>query len=205
MKSTLENNKLTQKNGKDFRSFELYENGVIAEYKHEGDYSKYEVEFENIEFKEIIVNKKPNKAEVGLFFSVLINLFFLLYILVDQLEDKELSSTIIGGAGAGMIGGTSAWAAKLFKKEYIKHLKGKTTISFLYRNKEKEVVDEFIDMLKTAKQQYFRKTYLKIDEYIPTEQQKQTFLWLYQTNQIGKKEYEDMLNELENIRIIKGE
>jgi hypothetical protein len=205
MKSTLLNNKLTQKNGKDFRTFELYEKGVITEYKHEGDYSKYEVEFENIEFKEIIVNKKPNKAEVGLFFSVLINLFFLLCILVDQLKDKEISSTIIGGAGMGIIGGTSAWAAKLFKKEYIKHIKGNTTISFLYRNKEKEVVDDFIDMIKKAKQQHFRNTYLKIDEHIPTEQQKQTFLWLYQTNQIDKKEYEDMLNELENIRIIKGE
>lgn len=205
MKSILENNKLTQKNGKDFRTFELYEKGVIAEYKHEGDYSKYEVEFENIDFKEIIVNKKPNKAEVGLFFSILINLFFLVYFLVDQLKDKEISSTIIGGAGMGIIGGTSAWAAKLFKKEYIKHIKGNSTISFLYRKDEKIIVDEFIESIKKAKKWHFRNTFLKIDEHIPTEQQKQTFLWLYQTNQIEKNEYENMLKELENIRIIKGE
>jgi len=205
MKSTLENKKLTQKNGKDFRVFELYDKGIIAEYKHEGDYSKYEVEFENIDFKEIIVNKKPNKAEVGLFFSVMINLFFLLYFLVDQLKDKEISSTIIGGAGMGIIGGTSAWAAKLFKKEYIKHIKGNTTISFFYRKNEKEVVDDFIELIRKAKKLHFRTTFLKIDDHIPTEQQKQTFLWLYQTNQIDKKEYEDILNELENLRIIKGE
>lgn len=205
MKSTLEKSKLTQKNGKDFRTFELYEKGVIAEYKHEGDYSKYEVEFENIEFKEIIVNKKPNKAEVGLFFSVILNLFFLLYFLVDQLKDKELSSTIIGGVGMGIIGGTSAWAAKLFKKEYIKHIKGNATISFFYRKGEKELVDEFIERIKKAKKVHFRNTFLKIDEHIPTEEQKQTFSWMYQTKQIDKNEYEDMLKELENIRIIKGE
>lgn len=205
MKSTLQNKELTQKSGKDFRIFELYDKGIIAEYKHEGDYSKYEVEFEDIDFKEIIVNKKPNKAEVGLFFSVIINFFLLLYFLLDQVGDKEISSTTISGAATGIVGGVSVWGAKLFKREYIKHIRGNTTISFFYRKNDKEVVDEFIEMIKKEKNRYFKKTYLKIDEYIPTEQQKQTFLWLYQTNQIDKKEYEQMLNELDNIRIIKGE
>ena len=205
MKSKLENNKLTQKTGTDFRSFELLENGVRTEYKHEGNYSNYEAPYHDIEFNEIIVNKKPNKAEVGLYFSVLLNLFLILYLVVQQVQDKDMSSTIIGGLGFGIIGGTSAWAAKLFKKEFIKHIKGVATISFFYRKGEEAVVDEFISKIKVAKRNHFRNIYLKIDEHIPTEQQKETFLYLYQNKQISQAEYEQVLKELENLRIIKGE
>ncbi len=205
MKSNHENQKLKQKIGKDYRYFEIIENGVLVEYKHQGDYSKYEIEFENIDFAEIVVNKKANKMEVFLLVSIIINICFFILFLLDQVNEEKLSSTIINGVAMGSIGAISVWAAKLFKREYIKHIKGNSTLSFSYRKKEQTEVDEFIGLIKIAKKNYFRSTYLKIDKYIPIQQQKQTFLWLYQTKQIDKAEYENMLEELENIRIIKGE
>jgi len=84
-------------------------------------------------------------------------------------------------------------------------LKGNKILAFFYSKDDEETVDNFIHLLQDAKKNHFRQKNLKIDECVPTEIQKSNFLWLYRSNQITKEEYEDLIEQVENLRIIKGE
>jgi hypothetical protein len=201
MKSVIEDKKLIQKKGRDFRNYEILEDGVLFEYKNEGNYLKYKIPFDDIEFNEIINNKKPNRNEVILFASVIINISLFLFILMDNQITQPLLSAIL----FGMLGSISLWASKILKKESIKFLEGKQNLSFFYSKDDEETVDNFIHLLQDAKKNHFRQKNLKIDECVPTEIQKSNFLWLYRSNQITKEEYEDLIEQVENLRIIKGE
>lgn len=201
MKSVIEDKKLIQKKGRDFRNYEILEDGVLFEYKNEGNYLKYKIPFDDIEFNEIINNKKPNRNEIILFASVIINISLFLFILMDNQITQPLLSAIL----FGMLGSISLWASKIFKKESIKFLEGKQNLSFYYSKDDEETVDNFINLLQEAKKNHFRQKNLKIDECVPTEIQRSNFLWMYRSNQITKEEYEDLIAQLENLRIIKGE
>ncbi|MCB0381197.1 MAG: hypothetical protein KDD24_08065 [Flavobacteriales bacterium] len=201
MKSVIEDKKLIQKKGRDFRNYEILEDGVLFEYKNEGNYLKYKIPFDDIEFNEIINNKKPNRNEVILFASVIINISLFLFILMDNQITQPLLSAIL----FGMLGSISLWASKILKKESIKFLEGKQNLSFFYSKDDEETVDNFIHLLQDAKKNHFRQKNLKIDECVPTEIQKSNFLWLYRSNQITKEEYEDLITQLDNLRIIKGD
>jgi len=126
MKSVIEDKKLIQKKGRDFRNYEILEDGVLFEYKNEGNYLKYKIPFDDIEFNEIINNKKPNRNEVILFASVIINISLFLFILMDNQITQPLLSAIL----FGMLGSISLWASKILKKESIKFLEGKQNLSF---------------------------------------------------------------------------
>lgn len=201
MKSVIEDKKLIQKKGRDFRNYEILEDGVLFEYKNEGNYLKYKIPFDDIEFNEIINNKKPNRNEVILFASVIINISLFLFILMDNQITQPLLSAIL----FGMLGSISLWASKILKKESIKFLEGKQNLSFFYSKDDEETIDNFIHLLQDAKKNHFRQKNLKIDECVPTEIQKSNFLWLYRSNQITKEEYEDLITQLDNLRIIKGD
>jgi len=201
MKSIIEDKRLTQKKGSDFRYFEILEDGVLFEYKNEGNYLKYKIPFDDIEFNEIINNKKPNRNEIILFSSVILNISLLLFILMNNQITKPTLSAIL----FGIIGSISFWGAKIFKKESIKFLEGRQNLSFFYSKEDEETVDNFINLIQDAKKTHFRQKNLKIDEYVPTEIQKSNFLWMYRSNQITKEEYEDLVKQLDNLRIIKGE
>jgi len=201
MKSVIEDKKLIQKKGRDFRNYEILEDGVLFEYKNEGNYLKYKIPFDDIEFNEIINNKKPNRNEIILFGSVIINISLFLFILMDNQITKPVLSAIL----FGMLGSISLWASKILKKESIKFLEGKQNLSFFYSKDDEETVDNFIHLLQEAKKNHFRQKNLKIDECVPTEIQKSNFLWMYRSNQITKEEYEDLIAQLENLRIIRGE
>jgi hypothetical protein len=84
-------------------------------------------------------------------------------------------------------------------------LKGDKTLVSFTRKKMKKSVDNFINLIQDAKKTHFRQKNLKIDEYVPTEIQKSNFLWMYRSNQITQEEYEDLVKQLDNLRIIKGE
>jgi amino acid permease len=133
MKSIIENKRLTQKKGSDFRYFEILEDGVLFEYKNEGNYLKYKIPFDDIEFNEIINNKKPNRNEIILFSSVILNISLLLFILMNNQITKPTLSAIL----FGIIGSISFWGAKIFKKESIKFLEGRQNLSFFTRKKMK--------------------------------------------------------------------
>lgn len=109
MKSVIEDKKLIQKKGRDFRNYEILEDGVLFEYKNEGNYLKYKIPFDDIEFNEIINNKKPNRNEVILFASVIINISLFLFILMDNQITQPLLSAIL----FGMLGSISLWASKI--------------------------------------------------------------------------------------------
>lgn len=196
---------LHQKEGKNYRKFAINEENLEVEFLYEGNYTKYQIDFEEIDFKEVISSRSASKIEIALLFSFLLNILLLLFILITNIESISFSRNAIGSIAMGVFVVVGIWGAKLLKKENIKTLMGTQNISFIYKENDKKKVDDFINALKAAKKDNFRKRYVKIDEHIPTETQKANLLWLYQGEQIDKKEYEALLEELEKIRIIKGE
>jgi hypothetical protein len=203
--SKIDDKKLTQTRGRGYRSFELAGDGVVVEYKEDRSYSKWKIPYEQVEFDEVCTNRKPENVEVALFVSFFFNMVALAFFLAWLIDGKKLEYTLIGILSVLTISLMSAWARHLFKHEEIKRLDGEQSISFHYRETDKPVVDEFIETLRKSRRNFIRKKYATIDEYIPIETQQDSLLWMYQNKHIEKGEYERLLQELNDLRLIRGD
>ncbi len=191
-----------QKKGKETRKYTISDIGLETEITNNGQFQASTVQFEEIEFNEMLVRRSPNPAEVGLFISVFVNLLlivFLLYQNISFIDDKILS-----GMTMGVIGGLSVWSFQLFKKEKEKILKGPQNLFFFYGKNEKDEVDWFIKELKSVQREYVREKYMRIDDLLPHETQEQTFYWMYKRRFISRSELEILFDELGNRKIIRG-
>ncbi len=204
-KTELTDSKLAQYDGRNYRIFELLKDSMIVEYKQEGEYSKWEISYNDVGFEKMLTSKKPSGLAVGLLISATLNIFLVLFLLLENIDSFRNSPTMVSGVSAGMLAGLGAWIYQTFKNEKIKYISGVKHLAFFYRNKEMSLVDKFIERIKGRKEAYFRRNFMKIDELLPVDMQKQQFLWYYQNGQITNEEYEEILAELDALRIIKGE
>lgn len=203
--SSIDDKKLTQTRGRGYRSFELAGDGVVVEYKEDRSYSKWKIPYEQVEFDEVCINRKPENVEVALFISVLFNMVALAFFLAWLIDGKKLEYTLIGILGVLTIIFMSAWARQMLKHEVIKRLVGEQTINFYYRETDQTIVDQFVETLRKTRRNYIRHKYATIDEYIPIETQQDSLLWMYQNKHIEKGEYERLLQELNDLRLIRGD
>lgn len=191
-----------QKKGKEIRKYEISENGLETEITTKGQFQAFTILFEDIEFNEMVVSKKPNPAEVALFISVFVNLMLIVFLLYQNIS--FIDEAVLSGMSMGVIGGLSVWSIQLFKKEKEKILKGSQNLFFFYNKKEKDEVDWFIKELKSVQRDHIRKKYMRIDDLIPSENQEQTFYWMYNRKFITRSELEILFEELDNRKIIRG-
>ncbi len=191
-----------QKKGKEIRKYMISETGLETEITSKGQFQAFNIQFEDIEFNEIVVSKSPNPTEVGLFISVFVNLLLIVFLLYQSVS--FIDETVLSGMAMGVIGGLSVWSFQLFRKEKEKILKGNQSLFFFYSKKEKDEVDWFIKELKSVQKTYIRKKYMKIDDLIPRENQEQTFYWMYNRKFITRSELEILFEELDNRKIVRG-
>jgi hypothetical protein len=192
---------LKQKQWPEFRNYTLEAGGLRLESKQDNQFINTLIDFEQIGSKEMIVNQKANPYGYIAFISVFINILFLIYVLADQLQD----SGVLGGISAGFVAGLSFWAKFLFRFTKNKVIQGPVSVSFYYRPKEQEQVDNFIYELQQKKIAFLRQKYMSIDKYTPVEQLKNQFLWLRSSQYINDEEIEWLMEELENRRLMNGE
>ena len=84
-------------------------------------------------------------------------------------------------------------------------IQGPVSLSFYYRPKEQQEVDQFIQELQRRKVNFLRKTYMVVDKFTPVDQLKNQFLWLKSSQYISDEEIEWLMEELENRRLMNGE
>ncbi len=205
MNNNYTNFKLSQKSRYEFRSFEILEKGVLVEYRLEGDYAKYEVPFENIDFKEIIRYDKPSLFAILFLFSLIINVVIIFAFLAVNYGDGTIFEPLFNGLQIGIMITVISIFLPILSTNYTKEIKGIQSIVFSYKKKQQKEVNEFIKKLKEVKSQYILNEIAIVDDLIPIDNQKFNFLYLYESNQISRQEYENLLEELEKLRIIKGE
>jgi hypothetical protein len=194
--------KIFQKKGKETRRYMISEDGLETEITTKGQSQAFTIRFEDIEFNEMVVSKKPGLVEVGLFISVLVNLLLIVFFLYEKIP--AVDETALSGMAIGIISGLSVWSVRVFRGEKEKILKGPQNLFFFYGRKDKDNVDQFINDLKSFQRKFMRKKYMKIDDLIPEENQQQTFYWLYNRNFITRTELEVLFEELDNRKIIRG-
>lgn len=193
-----------QKRGKEIRGYKIKKDGLDSEIKTNGNHQSFKIRFEEIDFNEIVLTKKPQPIEVGLFISVFFNLILLLVLFSDWLVKTSGNETIISAVAIGLLGGLSVWMINLFKRSKEKILKGAQNIFFFYESKEQSTVDSFIENLKVRQRDYMRKKYMQVDTLRPKESQEQTFFWLHDREFITKQELEILIDELNSRMIIDG-
>lgn len=95
----------------------------------------------------------------------------------------------------------------IFSRKYMLYI---TTLSgylidFYDKNPSEEVMDEFLETLKTKTFAYLKEKYAVIDIDLPVEKQIENLNFLKERNVITEKEYEELKEKLKNINIdVKG-
>lgn len=193
---------IEQKRGRQLRKYQILDEEIKAEIKTDTSYQSFAIKFDDIEFNEIIVDRKPNPVEVGFFLSVFMNLLFVVILISDWVKKMQIGTVAISSAAIGVVSGLSIWAYSLFKFEREKILKGTQNIFLFYSKKDQKEVDEFILHLKKKQREYFRNTYLPFDDTLDLWAYENRLKWLLDKKFIEKEEYKDFQEEINNRRLL---
>ncbi len=195
---------LIQNRGSDFRRYHFGYDGLkISTYIKE-TYQTYTYKYEDIEFAEIVTIQKPAIHSIILFFSVLLNLSLLLFIAAPYILSLSGIKHVICIPVIAATAAMSVWGYFLFRKRLEKMLTGPINIVFFYDRNDRRIVDEFLESLKYKQKDFLRKKYMRIDQYIPVDQQQQRFSWMYERDFISRGELEILMEETDILRMSKG-
>jgi len=195
---------LIQKRGGDFRQYHFGYDGLkISTYIQE-TYQTYTYKYEDIEFTEIITIQKPSLHSIILFFSVLLNISLLLIIAAPYISSLAGSIHVIWIPVVAATVAMTLWGFFLFKRRFEKMLSGPINVVFYYDKNDRQIVDEFSESLRNKQRQFLRNKYMRIDQYIPVDQQQQKFSWLYNRDLITRSELEILMEETDILRREKG-
>jgi hypothetical protein len=195
---------LIQKRGGDFRRYHFGYDGLkISTYTME-TYQTYTYKYEDIEFTEIVTIQKPAIHRIILFFSVLLNFLLLLFLAAPYIVALSGSKYVLWIPVIAATVAMSMWAFLLFRKKFEKMLTGPINVVFYYDRNDRRIVDEFVESLKYKQRDFLRKKYMRIDQYIPVDQQQQRFSWMYDRDFITRSELEILMEETDILRMSKG-
>jgi hypothetical protein len=195
---------LIQKRGGDFRRYHFGYDGLkISTYIQE-TYQTYTYKYEDIEFAEIVTIQKPAMHSIILFFSVLLNFLLLLFIAAPYIVSLTGSKYVLWIPVIAATVPMTLWGFFLFRKRFEKMLTGPINVAFYYGRNDRLIVDEFVASLKYKQKDFLRKKYMRIDQYIPVDQQQQRFSWMYERDFISRGELEILMEETEILRMSKG-
>jgi hypothetical protein len=195
---------LIQKRGGDFRRYHFGYDGLkISTYTME-TYQTYTYKYEDIEFAEIVTIQKPAIHRIILFFSVLLNFLLLLFLAAPYIVALSGSKYVLWIPVIVATVAMSMWAFLIFRKKFEKMLTGPINVVFYYDRNDRRIVDEFVESLKNKQRDFLRKKYMRIDQYIPVDQQQQRFSWMYDRDFITRSELEILMEETDILRMSKG-
>lgn len=193
---------IAQKRGRQLRKYHILDDQVKAEIKTDNSYQSFAFKFDDIEFNEMVVDRKPNPVEIGLFISIFVNILFLIILISDWASKMQIGTVAISSASMGVVGGMSIWAYNLFRFEREKILKGAQNIFLFYSKKDQIEVDDFIMLLKKKQREYFRNTYMHYDDTLDLWTYETRLKWLLDKKFIDKEEYKNFQQEIINRRLL---
>lgn len=174
--------------------FEISDDGLSVDLNTINQKVKYLIPFEEIEKSSFIKKGEPDKLTIRLYASVFLNLFLILT-LVTVLNDAPKQA--IGVMFFLMLIPFIFIIVKNTQVYEEKHLKASKLLYFIYTNKNKYEVDNFIEQIYNAKINYFRKKYFIIDPILPYQLQNERYIWLYTNKFIDENEYEVIKEDLD--------
>jgi hypothetical protein len=195
---------LIQKRDGDFLRYSLGYDGLKMSTCIDDAYQAYTYRYEDIEFNEVITERKPSLLRIILFFSIFLNLGFLLYLSSGFLTRMAGSPVILVAPGLTLLVTMIIWARRMLVKKLEKSLLGPMKVTFYYGRKERAAVDAFILSIREKQKEMMRKKYMRIDRYIPAEEQERRFCWMYDHEFITQSELEILVEEAENLKTEKG-
>jgi hypothetical protein len=202
-------NELKQNIRGESRSFVLAEGGVEVEIETEDSYSKFFLRYENLDSGEYLRSYGSAIEKPFLIISLVVNVLLVLMLVfgLPPIMANGPYAFIMGAVSLAAVVGIVAivkvvWEDSLSKP--YKYLNSSPKISFLYYEKEKKKVDEFIAEMRTAQRNYLRETYMKIHRYRDPDEQKDMFLWLHEQKFITESELEILMEEIKRRNIIDG-
>jgi hypothetical protein len=193
---------IEQQRGRQLRKYQILDDEVKAEIKTDNSYQSFAFKFDDIEFNEMVVDRKPNPVEIGFFFSVMFNLIFSVVLLADWAKRMQIGTVAISSTLMAVVSGMSVWAYTLFKFGREKILKGNQNIFLFYSKRDQEEVDNFIQLLKKKQKEYFRRTYMHFDDTSDLWAYESRLKWLLDKKFIDREEYKNLQEEINNRRLL---
>lgn len=193
---------IEQKRGRQLRKYQILDDVVKAEIKTDNSYQSFSIKFADIEFNEMVVDRKPNPVEIGLFLSVMFNLIFTVILISDWAKKMQIGTVAISSTLMGIVSGMSIWAYSLFRFQREKILQGTQNIFLFYSKKDQEEVDAFILMMKNKQKEYFRKTYMHYDDTLDLWTYENRLKWLLDKKFVDREEYKNLQEEINNRRLL---
>lgn len=187
-------NKLEIKFKNQKQVLEILDDGISVDLNTVSQKLKYEIPFEEIEKGSFLKKGEPDKITIRLYTSVFLNLFLILT-LITVLNDAPKQA--IGIMFFLMLIPFIFLIVKNSQVYEEKHLKSSKLLYFIYTNKNKTEVDNFIEQIYKAKVNYFRKKYFLIDPVLPYHLQNERYIWLYTNKYIDENEYEVIKDDLD--------
>ena len=187
-------NKLIIKFKNQTQILEILDDGILVDLNTVSQKVKYEIPFEDIEKGNYIKKGEPDKITIRLYTSVFLNLFLILT-LITVLNDAPTQA--IGIMFFLMLIPFAFLIVKSSQVYEEKHLKSSKLLYFIYTNKNKNEVDNFIKEIYKAKVDYFRRKYFLIDPVLPYQLQNERYIWLYTNEYIDENEYEVIKEDLD--------
>ncbi|MFZ5431217.1 MAG: hypothetical protein ACOZDD_13360 [Bacteroidota bacterium] len=195
---------LIQNRDGDFLRYSLGYDGLKMSTCIEDVYQTATYRYEDIEFNEVITERKPSRLRVILFFSVMINSGFLLFFGSASLTRLAGTPVINVAPATLLLVLLVIWGRRLLVSRLEKSLVGPMKVTFYYGRKERANVDAFILNIREKQREMMRKKYMRIDKYLPVEEQERRFCWMYDHEFITQSELEVLVEEAENLRTEKG-
>ncbi|MGO4709550.1 hypothetical protein AB4Y90_10620 [Chryseobacterium sp. 2TAF14] len=191
-------NILKQKNGRNSKSFEILEDGVLIKDNFAKELQEYKVLFTDIQDDEIIFRKSKDLIILGIVISVLFNGIFLNIIINEFFKLSEGVGIFVFILIMIPVLLIIGFCNNEFRNQNSKNLVAAKPIVFFYTKKDRVQVDSFIAKIKESKRDYYLKNYYKVDNLIPTHLQINRIHWLYENKYINESDAKFIINELES-------
>jgi hypothetical protein len=194
---------LVQKRPGLLRKYIIDKNGVEVEIKGYRTYTNRLVKFEEIGTDISIAGSTNNVWLIWFFISLCVNLFLVFHILKVEMRMTDEQYWIIQSSLFFL---AIVAFVQIFREDREKRLHGEQIyLPFIYSKKTKHEVDVFIQTILSVRRSYYREKFMNLDRNLDDMMHKMNLRWLLNSEMISDEEYNELMTELENRRIIRGD
>lgn len=176
------------------QSFEILEDEIVIDSYTAKLKLKYNISLDDIKNNWFIENGSFDKITLGLYTSILFNVFFILYFIVTINNAPPLAIKMFSYL---LYLPFILPAIESTRKYEEKHIGSSKIFYFIYTKKNAQEVDKFIELVYKKQIEFFRKKYFFIDPILPYNIQHERYIWLYTNKYIEENEYEVIKEDLD--------
>lgn len=194
---------LHQQKGRDYRKFRITPEALRVEAKSIGQYDAYKLDWEEIGFDAVVRGRGFDIRQTFLLVSVLLNTVFLFWIV--WLLWEGIRGTAWFWVPAVLVALAFVYPIYLLaKKTRVKILYGDNNVTFWYRTEDESAVNAFIKQMKSARDNYLRERFLRIDDLLPLDDQVKVVQTLYLNKMISREDLAEVMDEVKTRRLFEN-